>query len=320
MLSKRPTVLVVDDEAGVRTFFERLLTAEGFAVETANDGPAALAAVAALMPDVVLLDVRLPGMDGVDVCRRLRQDPATRLIPVIIVTANNSREERVQGLDAGADDFLSKPVDTPELLARVRSLVRLKQYTDDLDSAASIITTLVTMIESRDGLSVGHCSRLANYATGIGRHLKLDSGDLQTLYRGGFLHDIGMLAIPETVLRKAGTLDPAEYELVKSHTIVGEALCSNLRSLQAVRPIVRSHHELRDGSGYPDGLCGDAIPVLARIIGVADVYEAMTSPRAYQPTYTAAEAMDTLRSHVARGWREEPLVDALAGCLETRSV
>jgi putative two-component system response regulator len=318
MLSRLPTILVVDDEEGVRSFFHRLLTREGYIVETAETGPAALVAVAMHQPDVVLLDVSLPELNGFEVCRRLRQEAATRLVPVIIVTGRESREDRVKGLDAGADDFLTKPVDNSELLARVRSLVRLKQYTDDLDSAASIITTLATMIESRDGLSMGHCSRMANYATNLGRYLGLDGADLQVLYRGGFLHDIGMLAIPEAVLRKTGPLDAAEYELIKSHTTVGESLCSNLRSLQSVRQIVRSHHERRDGSGYPDGLRNEEIPVLAQIIGVADVFEAMTTPRAYQPTQSAADAIATLQLHVQRGWREQSLVDAFVASLDTR--
>jgi DNA-binding response OmpR family regulator len=180
-LDRPPTILVVDDEESVRSYFQRLLSLEGYNVETAGDGPAALTAVAACHPDVMLLDVKLPGFDGFEVCRRLREDTATRLLPIIIVTAFGNRDDRVTGLGAGADDFLTKPIDAPELLARVRSLVRIKQYTDDLDSAASIITTLATMVESRDGLSVGHCSRMANYATSLGRRLGLDGRDLQAL-------------------------------------------------------------------------------------------------------------------------------------------
>jgi putative two-component system response regulator len=307
---KPPSVLVVDDEEGARAFLHRLLSNEGYVVEMAVDGRTALQSIATRAPDVLLLDVTLPDFDGFEVCRRVRQEVRTRLLPVIIITAREGRADRVKGLDVGADDFLTKPVDTHELLARVRSLVRLKQYTDDLDSGASIITTLASMIESRDGFSVGHCSRMANYATSLGRALNLDAADIQALYRGGFLHDIGMLAISEAVLRKPGPLEPDEYELVKSHTTVGDALCSNLRSLQAVRPIVRSHHERRDGSGYPDGLRGDEIPTVAQILGVVDVYEAMTAPRPYQTSHSVTEAVDTLRTHVERGWRDGDIVEA----------
>jgi putative two-component system response regulator len=316
----RPAVLVVDDEKGIRSFFGRLLRDNGYEVEFAVDGPSALETVASCRPDVVLLDVNIPEMNGFEVCRRLRQDAATRLTPVIIVTSLNAREERVAGLEAGADDFLTKPVDTAELLARVRSAARLKQYTDDLDSASSIIMTLATMIEARDGYCEGHCSRMANYATSLGRKLNLGDADLQTLYRGGFMHDIGMLAIPDAVLRRQGQLEPNEYELVKSHTVIGDRLCSTLRSLQSVRPIVRHHHERLDGSGYPDGLRGNQIPLLAQIIGLVDVYEAVTTLSPYQKPKQPEEAIELLRSHVAKGWRQAPLVEALAAIVQRSSV
>jgi putative two-component system response regulator len=306
---KAPSVLVVDDEEGVQAFFIRLLTEQGYTVHVASDGVSALAAVKEHAPDVVLLDVSIPELDGFEVCRRLRRESSTRLTPIIFVTGLQEREQRVEGLAAGADDFLTKPVDTQELLARVRSLARMKQYTDDLDSAGTIIMTLATMIEARDGYSEGHCHRMANYATSLGRALSLSDADLQTLHRGGFLHDIGMLAIPDRVLRKNGPLDQAEFELVKSHTIVGDALCSQLRSLHAVRPIIRSHHERLDGSGYPDGLQGDQIPLLAQIMGVIDVFEALTTQRAYQTARPIDQAILVLRNHVDRNWRRHDLVE-----------
>jgi putative two-component system response regulator len=305
-----PTVLVVDDDDDVRVVLCRLLAQEGFVVTDASDGTEALAAVAGELPDVVLLDVRMPGdLDGFDVCRRLRSDPATRLLPVVIVTGLNARNDRVLGIEAGADDLLTKPVDRDELLARVRSLIRLKRYTDDLDSAASIVMTLASMIEARDGYGDGHCHRMANYATRVGRALSLDEHQVRTLYRGAFLHDIGMLTIPEAILRKPGSLEPREWTLLKSHTAAGERLCGNLRSLQAVRPIVRHHHERLDGSGYPDALCGDQVPLLAQIVGIVDTYEALTTPRPYQQAVTPRDAFTVLRQHVRSGWRREDLVD-----------
>src|SRR4029079_2450599 len=203
------------------------------------------------------------------------------------------------GRRAGADDFLTKPVDGQELIARVASAARLKRYTDDLDSAASIVMTLAVMIEARDGMTEGHCHRMANYSTAVGRALGLGTTDLQALHRGGFLHDIGMLAITPSVLLKAGPLDPDEFERIKSHTIIGDDLCRNLRSLQAVRPIVRHHHERRDGTGYPDGLCGDDIPLLAQIISVVDLYDAVTQSRPYQSAQSAGDAIHILRRHAA---------------------
>jgi putative two-component system response regulator len=310
VLQARPVILVVDDEEPIRSLFRRLLTAEGYDVHVAGDGPSALAHVATNAPDVILLDLRLPGdLDGFEVCRRVRNESTTRLTPVVMVTGVGDREARLRSIEAGADDFVTKPVDREGLLVRVRSLARLKQYTDDLDSAASILMTLSSMIEARDGHSEGHCYRMAHYATRLGRALLLDNRDLGALYRGGFLHDIGMLAIPDVVLRKTGPLDPAEYELIKSHTIVGDELCRNLRSLRSVRPVVRHHHERLDGTGYPDGLRGAEVPLLAQIVGVADVYDAVTTQAPHQSAQTVDHAVRVLRDQVAAGWKNRDLVE-----------
>ena len=310
-------VLVADDEESVAELLRRMLAKDGYAVEVVNDGLSALAAVSERKPHVVLLDVNMPGMNGIDVCRRIKQDLANRLTPVVLVTGMAQREKRIEGLDAGADDFLSKPVDAQELLARVRSLVRMKRYTDDLDSAASLIMAMALLIEARDGNTEGHCHRMANYATALGRALNLGEDDLHALHRGGFLHDIGMLAIPDEVLRKSGPLDRQEFELMKSHTTVGDSLCGNLRSLEPVRPIIRHHHERLDGSGYPDGLAGDDIPLIAQIIGVVDVYDAVTTRRPYQGAHSTQEAIDILRGQVVRGWRRPDLVDTFATLVES---
>ena len=310
---KGSRVLVVDDDPAVAATFSRLLSGSGYDVETAGDGVSALAAVERLPPDVVLLDVKMPQMDGFQVCEALKRDSVTRLTPVILVTGLSHRDHRVRGLNAGADDFLSKPVDSLELLARVGALARLKRYTDDLDSASSIIMTMTEMIESRDGHGQGHCFRMANRAAALGRRLGLGADDLQALYRGGFLHDIGMLAISDTVLRKTGALTPEEFALVKSHPVVGDQLCSKLRSLQSVRPIIRHHHEHEDGSGYPDGLRGDAIPLLAAIMGIVDVFDAITAQRPYQDARPQEKALSVLRHEVDIGWRRRELVEEFAG-------
>jgi putative two-component system response regulator len=310
-------VLVVDDEPAVTVLFERLLTQDGYSVRIANDAPSALAAIASFNPDVILLDVVLPGGDGFSLCQRLKQDAATRLTPVVLVTGLTDRDNRIHGRQAGADDFITKPVDPQELLARVASRARLKRYTDDLDSAAAIITTLATMIEARDGYTEGHCHRMANYATAVGRALGLGAGDLQALHRGGFIHDIGMLAIPPMVVLRAGPLEPEEFERIKSHTVIGDDLCRGLRSLQSVRPIVRHHHERLDGTGYPDGLKGDEIPLVAQIVGVVDVFDAVTHSRPYQRTQSAAEAVQLLREQVSRGWRKKAIVETFAGIVDS---
>jgi putative two-component system response regulator len=174
------------------------------------------------------------------------------------------------------------------------------------------------MIEARDGFTEGHCHRMANYATALGRALGLPPDALKTLHRGGFLHDIGMLAIPDSVLRKPGKIAPEEFEQIKSHTIIGDSICANLHSLEPVRPIVRHHHERLDGSGYPDRLKGDNVPLLAQIIGIVDAYDAVTTDRPYQQAQTPEEAIRVLHEHVERGWRSRELVDAFAGVVINR--
>ena len=317
VVARNARILVADDEEAIAQLLRRMLVKEGYDVEVVGDGLAALRAVDAFKPHVVLLDVNMPEMSGIDVCRRIKQDVAHRLTPVVIVTGMAQRERRIEGLDAGADEFLSKPVDPQELLARVRSLVRMKRYTDDLDSAASLVVSLALLIEARDGNTEGHCYRMANYATALGRALGLGDQDLQALHRGGFLHDIGMLAVPDDVIRKTGPLNPDEFELMKSHTTVGDTLVGSLRSLEPVRPIVRHHHERYDGSGYPDGLVGDAIPLVAQIVAVVDVYDAVTTRRPYQDAHNVQEAIDILRGQAVRGWRRADLVDAFATLVES---
>lgn len=310
-------MLVVDDEPAVANVLARVIAKDGYEVEVAEDGPRALVSIANRPPDVILLDLMLPGLTGFEICHRLKRELRTRLIPVVLITGAGERENRIRGLEAGADDFLAKPLDQQELLVRLRALVRMKRYTDDLDSAASILMSLAVLIERRDGCTEGHCYRMANYATAVGRRLGLAEEDLQALHRGGFLHDIGMLAVPDAVLNKAEALDPEEFEIVKAHTTIGESLCGPLRSLKAVRPIIRSHHERLDGSGYPDGLAGDEIPLLAQIIGVVDVYDAITSQRPYQRAQSMEQAVDILRGQAVRGWRRRDLVEELAAIVES---
>lgn len=303
-------ILVVDDAEEERRLLVRLLTSHGYTVEVAGDGPAAIAAVTAFSPDVVLLDVEMPGMSGFEVCKILKGDRATRLIPVVIVTGLGEREDKIEGINAGADDFMTKPVNPHELRARVKSLVRLKRFTDDLDWAQSVILSLALTIEARDPYTGGHCERVASYAAALGVHMDLPLEDLSALHRSGYLHDVGKVAVPDAVLTKDGRLTPEEFDLIKQHPVVGEALCCELRALRAVRPIVRSHHERLDGSGYPDGLRGDAVPLLAQVLSIADAYDAMTTTRSYRAAMPATDALQALTDEVKKGWRRADLVDA----------
>ena len=302
------SVLIVDDIPGNTRLVEALLRPDGHAVRTACDGAEALRLVRAELPDLVLMDVMMPHVDGFEACRAIKQDPATRLIPVVLMTSLDDTASRIRGIEAGADDFVSTPCNAPELRARVRSLLRIKSYTDDLESAESVMVSLALTIEARDSTTGGHCQRLARYASALGRALGLEEDDIAALARGGFLHDMGKVGIPDAVLLKPGPLSSDEYELIKQHTIIGDELCGQLRSLRKVRPIIRHHHERLDGSGYPDGLCGDATPMLAQIMGIVDVFDALTTDRPYRTALPVAAAAEQLRREVARGWRHADLV------------
>jgi len=302
-------VLVVDDYESNRRGLSALLKSASYNVVSASNGSDALEIVRREHPDLVVLDVLMPGLSGLDVCRELKRSAETCLIPVILVSGAQGRQTVIDGLEAGADDFLTKPIDTEELYTRVRSLMRLKRVTDDLESAGSLFMTLGRIIEARDPYTEGHCERLADYATSLGRRLELGAADIDALYRGAFLHDIGKIAVPDRILLKRGRLTKPEYELMQRHTIIGDELCATVRSLEAVRPIVRHHHERRDGHGYPDRLAGDAIPLLAQIVSVVDVFDALTTDRPYRQALPIESAYAMLRDQARGGWCPLNLVD-----------
>jgi putative two-component system response regulator len=305
----RAQVLVVDDEEINRKLFSRLLSVD-YDVVTAADGEAALALVEEVDVDLVLLDVRLPGLDGFEVCARLKQMAKTRLVPVVLVTGLGAREHRLRGINVGADDFLTKPFDAEELHARVASLVRLKQYTDDLESAQAILKSLALTIDARDPYTDGHCERLSRFAVRFGVTLGLSRDELSALERGGYLHDIGKIGISDAILLKPTKLTVEEFELIKQHTVIGDRLCGELRSLRLVRQIVRHHHEALDGSGYPDALSGSQVPLLAQIVSIVDLYDAVTSSRPYRQALPADHAYAELRAESAQGKRDPRLVEA----------
>jgi len=303
-------ILIADDDETSVRFLKRLLTREGHTVSVVDSVDRALEACAQNTPDLVLVDLMVPRGHGYDLCRRLKDQSATRFVPVVIVTAQSDRRDRLKGIEAGCDDFLIKPFDSVELHARIQSLVRLKRYTDELESAEAVILGMGATIEARDPNTNGHCQRLAHYATRLGRSLSLDVSDLAALERGGFLHDIGKIAVPDAVLLKDGQLDPHESRVMRKHPIVGDSLCTGLRSLSKVRPIVRHHHERLDGTGYPDGLRNGEVPLLAQIVSVVDIFDALTTQRPYRGALPAGEAFQVLVDEAAKGWRDRVLVDA----------
>jgi putative two-component system response regulator len=317
-MAKSRTVLVVDDDEPNLRGLGLLLERADYSVLTAANGRDALDIVRAERPDLVLLDVMMPGISGLDVCAEIKRSADTRLTPVVLISGAQERQTRLAGLEAGADDFLNKPVDPEELQTRVRSLMRFKCLTDDLESAESLFLTLGRIIEARDPCTEGHCERLTDYATSLGRRLNLDQADLIALHRGSFLHDIGKIAIPDRVLLKKGRLSRKEYDLMKQHPVVGDGLCRTVRSFDAVRPIVRHHHERLDGRGYPDGLAGDDIPLLAQIVSIVDVFDALTTDRPYRHALPVATAYQMMRDNARAGWCRDELLTAFIDLHQAR--
>jgi putative two-component system response regulator len=302
-------IMIVDDNREMAGALAALLQLSGHTVELFDDGRRALAAIEHHPPELIILDVQMPHLDGLAVCTALKRAPSTWGIPVIMVTVDDEREARLQGIEAGADDYLPKPVDARELEVRVRALLRTKRRQDGLEPAEAVIFALARTVEAKDAYTEGHLRRLERYAEGIGRRMCLEGEALIALRYGALLHDVGKVGVDEMIIRKGGPLTPAEYRTMQQHTLIGERIVQPLRLAVAVSPIVRHHHERWDGRGYPDGLAGHAIPLGARIVAVADAYDAMTTQRPYNRALTAEEALERLRAGAGVYW--DPQVVAL---------
>ena len=323
LLSRRraPRILVVDDQPSIAGLMSQLLSMRGYDVVTASSAEQAEDEVRRQTPDLILSDVMMPGKSGYDLCRALKDNPATRLIPFVLITGLTDSNDKVRGIEAGADDFLNKPVLAEELIARVKSLLRLKEFTDELETADSVLCTLGLIVEGRDPYTEGHCERLAARAADLGRHLGLDDDSILALRRGGFLHDLGKIAVPDDILKKGANLSADEWKIMKLHPVTGENICKPLKSLRLVLPIIRHHHEHTDGSGYPDGLSGTQIPLLPRILQVVDVYDALCTARPYKPSLTHEQAAHTMREEARRGlWDAELVSEYFAMLEQQRSV
>lgn len=303
-----PKILVVDDHCASRMTAVALLAVEGYEVLEADNGLVALELVMKSHTDLILLDVMMPEMDGFEVCRQLKQNNQTRLIPVIFITALNDRRSRILGIEAGGDDFLTKPFDRIELTARVKSLVRQKRLNEDLDHTEQVLFSIAEAIESRDPNTGDHCERLVMLGEAFGEYLNLTRAEMRNLQWGSYLHDIGKVGIPDRVLLKTGKFTPQEWEIMRQHVLIGERICQPLQTMRGVIPIVRHHHERWDGSGYPYGLAGDQIPYLAQVFQIIDIYDALTSERPYKRALTPEEALVVMAEETAKGWRNPKLI------------
>jgi len=307
-----PTILALDHVDVNRQVLRGILKQEPYRILEARRAPEALSLLERQKIDLVILDLMMPGISGLEFCRCLKADRRTLLIPILMLTSIQGVENEVAGIASGADEFLIKPLHPSVVRARVRAMLRHKAAIDTLEEAETILFALARSVEHRDKYTAGHCERLAWYSVSIGMSLGLPRPQLLALHRGGFLHDIGKIAVPDSILYKNGKLTDDEWGVMRLHTVKGEEICRPMKNLAHVLPIIRSHHERWDGSGYPDGLRGHEIPLPARILQVADIYDALTTVRPYKPALPPQEALNVLIEESRRGWRDPDLVAAFS--------
>jgi putative two-component system response regulator len=297
-------VLVVEDDELHLSMHVETLQSLPCQVTTTTSGFDALTLVEQDNFDLVLLDKRLPDIDGDEVCYRIRQDLNNHLLPVIMVTAFGSSESLRKSLSNGANDFIKKPYDPLELKSRARSVMQMKHLFDQLDNAASVLFTLAKMVEARDPTTGEHCNRLVHTCRILGEDLNLSASDREALRKGAILHDIGKIGIADSVLLKPGELTSDEWQVMRRHAEIGADLCDRLNSVRDAVPIIRHHHERWDGSGYPDGLARDRIPLVARVFQYADIYDALRHDRVYCEAQPVDKVIEVIKDEIKKGWRD----------------
>ena len=299
--TSRSKILIVDDSPENVVTLEHILEDFDYEIHKAYNGDDALKLVEKVDPDLILLDVIMPGKNGFEVARLVKKNERTRLTPIIMITALEGQDDRLKGYQAGVDDFVSKPFNIFELRARVRNLLSLRTYINELEHAEQIIFSLARTVEAKDKYTEGHSERISKMSSRLGKKINLPDEDLTILRRGGVLHDIGKIAIQDAILQKEGALTDDEYEIIKSHPVIGERICAPLKSLKPILPTIMYHHEKYDGSGYPSGLKGSDIPLHARITGLADCFDALTTTRSYRPSMTVEQALGIMEAETSAG-------------------
>jgi putative two-component system response regulator len=318
MNTDKPVILIVDDQMDNIQTIRDILGENQYRIIEATNGREALQILERVTPDLILLDAMMPVMDGFETARYIRKNMATRLIPIIMITALDSVQDRVKGLEAGVDDFITRPFHIIELRARIKNLLRLRESLNELENAEQVIFSLAKAVEAKDKYTEGHCNRLANLAESMGKFLGLPESDIVVLRRGGILHDIGKIAISDQILLKPGPLTSEEFEIIKKHPIIGEEICKPLKTLRPVLPVIRYHHERFNGTGYPEGLSGYQIPLTARIIGLVDCYDSLTTHRPYRMALRHDQALEICERETKRGLWDPELFKSLKALLEDR--
>ncbi|MFZ3072428.1 MAG: HD domain-containing phosphohydrolase [Thermodesulfobacteriota bacterium] len=311
----KPLILAVDDNMQNLELLEGILTAQGYRVTKAYNGKEALQKVEAEPPDIILLDILMPHMDGYETCKRLKEKPETRFIPVVMLTALDSIDDKVRGIEAGADDFLTKPFQKPELLVRIKSLVRMKGLISELEDARNVLFSLALALDYNDPYTHGHSQRVSELSTRLAAFIGLSAQEQEYIRTAGILHDIGKIATDKGVLHKPGSLNSNEYNHVREHPVVGERICRPLKFAKPLLPIIRGHHEKYNGTGYPDGLSGGDIPLGARILAVIDVFDALTSVRPYRSDIPAEVAVEVMKAEGIKGYWDRELLTAFSDML-----
>jgi len=311
LANQEATIVVADCDIASRGLLGQLLQSEGYQAIDACNGKDVEKIVASRKIDLALLSVKLPNGNGIQLCRAIKDNPATSLLPVVLITDFGNLNDRIAGINCGADEYLAKPFHREELLARVRSLLRFKHLIDEIESAESVLFNLALSIEAKDPYTLGHCARVSSLCVRLAQDLGFPQDQHEALRRGAIVHDIGKVAVPDSILLKTGPLDDEETKLVREHPVVGERICAPMRSFRFVLPIIRSHHERMDGSGYPDGLKGKDIPITARILTTVDVYDALTNDRPYRTALTSEKAFETMQTEVEKGWLDGTIVTLL---------
>jgi putative two-component system response regulator len=306
--SAQPTILILDNEDINRRLLKAMLKAAPYRILECRRATEAMALFESEDIDLLIVDLMLPEVSGPEFCRWVKSNRSTQFIPVMMLTSVQGIENEIAGLSSGADEFMIKPLHPGIVRTRVRAMLRSKALIDSLEEAETILFALAQAIEGRDQLTGSHCQRLASASVLLGEALGLPPPELTALYRGGYLHDLGKIGIPDAILFKAGILNPDEWSVMRTHTVKGEDICRPMKSLAPVLPIIRSHHERWDGSGYPDGLRAEETPLLARILQIADIFDALTTTRPYKPALPEEEAFRILEEEARCGWRDPELV------------